>query len=354
MGYIGGRLMRLIKSRALLLLIALLIAGCVKSQVEVKTTPEQQSITVVDARGKEVEIQTPVKKVISIYGMAPPFIYLLGEGDKFYAGWMWGTDFYKLIDPKIEEKTSKERSLNVEDIKKEDPDVVLASTWKKFARDINQLESLGVPVVCINIESIDDIYATIRILGKIFQKEDYADKIIEYYEGCVKDVEKRISGVEEKPKVLVVYYSGKAKAYRTFGGDMFQSKLIEMAGGISVSKELSGKQTINVEQVANWNPDIILIIQYWKSGKDLKEEILNDPAWKRIKAVKDGKVYVVPNDGENWIDPCPKWILGLYWTAKVLHPEEFKDLNVKAKADEFYKKFFGLSVDEVKIAGDLI
>jgi len=103
-----------------LLLIALLIAGCVKSQVEVKTTPEQRSITVVDARGKEVEIQTPVKKVISIYGMAPPFIYLLGEGDKFYAGWMWGTDFYKLIDPKIEEKTSKERSLNVEDIKKED------------------------------------------------------------------------------------------------------------------------------------------------------------------------------------------------------------------------------------------
>jgi iron complex transport system substrate-binding protein len=191
-------------------------------------------------------------------------------------------------------------------------------------------------------------------LGKIFQKEDYADKIIEYYEGCAKDVEKRISDVEEKPKVLVVYYSGKAKAYRTFGGDMFQSKLIEMAGGISVSKELSGKQTINVEQVANWNPDIILIIQYWKSGKDVKEKILNDPAWKQIKAVRDGKVYVVPNDGENWIDPCPKWILGLYWTAKVLHPEEFKDLNVKAKADEFYKKFFGLSVDEVKIAGDLI
>ena len=62
----------------------------------------------------------------------------------------------------------------------------------------------------------------------------------------------------------------------------------------------------------------------------------------------------MPNDGENWIDPCPKWILGLYWTVKTLHPEEFKDVDIKAKADEFYKKFFGLSVDKVNISGDNI
>ncbi len=340
----------------LILLMATLIAGCVKNPnigVNTSITEEKHSITVVDARGEEVTIPIPVKKVISIYGMAPPFIYLLGEGNKFYAGWMWGADFYKLIDPEIKDKINKCRSLNVEEIVKEHPNFVLAATWQQHSREVQQLESLGIPVVCIDLESVNDIYTTIKILGKIFQKENYANNIIEYYKTCVKDVEKRISNVKEKPKVLVLYYSDKAKAFRTFGGDMFQSKLIEMAGGISVSKGLSGKQTINVEQVAKWNPDIILIIQYGKSGEDVKKMILNDPVWKQIKAVKDGKVYVVPNDGENWIDPCPKWILGLYWTAKVLHPEEFKDVDIKAKADEFYKKFFGLSINDVKIVGDL-
>ena len=340
-----------------ILIVGIVASGCVEEKsvnIQNNTKEVQSFITVVDATGKEVKIKEPVEKVITVYGLAPSFIYLLGEGSKYYAGWMWGTEFYKLIDPKVEEKAKKGKTLNVEEIKKENPNVVIAAYWQANKKDVKQLESLGVPVLCIKVESVDDIYNTIKILGKIFQKEDYANEIISYYKNGVNDVEKRISNVKEKPKVLVLYYSGKSKAYKTFGGDMFQSKLVEMAGGMSVSKDLSGKKTINVEQVAEWNPDIILIIQYGKSANKVKENILNDPAWSKINAVKNKKVYIVPNDGENWIDPCPKWILGLYWTAKTLHPEEFKDVDIKAKADEFYKKFFGLSVDKVNISGDNI
>ncbi|MFU8653231.1 ABC transporter substrate-binding protein [Methanotorris formicicus] len=344
-----------------ILILGVIACGCMEQktmniQNDEKTTAEkttQNFVTITDATGKEVKIKEPVEKVITVYGLSPSFIYLLGEGGKYYAGWMWGTKFYKLVDPKAEEKANNGRTLNVEEIKKEDPNFVIAAYWQANKKDVNQLESLGVPVVCIKVESIDDIYSTIKTLGKVFQKEDYANEIINYYKTNAEDIEKRISKTKEKPKVLIIYYSGKAKAYKTFGGDMFQSKLVEMAGGESVSKDLSGKKTINVEQVANWNPDVILIIQYGKSAGKVKENILNDPAWSKINAVKNKKVYVVPNDGENWIDPCPKWILGLYWTAKVLHPEEFKDLNIKTKADEFYKKFFGLSVDKVNITGKL-
>jgi len=344
-----------------ILIFGVIVCGCVEQKTgnniqnnnSVKNTISEKTVqnfvTVVDATGKKVKIKEPVEKVITVYGLAPPFIYLLGEGDKYYAGWMWGTKFYKLIDDKVEEKASRGKTLNVEEIIKENPSFVIAAYWQANEKDVKQLESLGVPVVCIKVESVDDIYKTIEILGKIFQKENYANEIINYYKSNVENIEKRVSNIKEKPKVLVLYYSGKAKAYKTFGGDMFQSKLVEIAGGVSVSKDLSGKKTINVEQVAEWNPDVILIIQYGTSAEKIKENILNDPAWSKINAVKNKKVYIVPNDGENWIDPCPKWILGLYWIAKTLHPEEFKDINITEKADEFYKKFFGLSVDEVNI-----
>ncbi len=312
-----------------------------------------QYVVVVDARGKKVKIPEPVTRVIALYGMAPPFLYLLGVGNKFYGGWSWGEDFYKLVDPEFNKKIGFGRSMNVEEIVKVRPQLVIAATWRRFSKMVSQLESLGIPVVCIKIENINEIYSTISMFGKIFHKEKYANTIINYYKSIVNEVESKVKSVSTKPKVLILYYSGRHHSLRTFGGDMFQSKLVELAGGVNVAGNLSGKKGVNVEQVAKWNPDIILIIQYGVPASKTLQLIRNDPAWQAIKAVKDGKVYVVPYDGENWIDPCPKWALGLLWLGKVLHPQQFKDVNLTEVAAHFYKEFFNLSLSEVHITGNL-
>ena len=95
-----------------ILIVGIIASGCVEEKsanIQNNTKVVQSFITVVDATGKEVKIKEPVEKVITVYGLAPPFIYLLGEGSKYYAGWMWGIEFYKLIDPKVEEKAKKEK-----------------------------------------------------------------------------------------------------------------------------------------------------------------------------------------------------------------------------------------------------
>ncbi len=317
------------------------------------STLTTQYVVVIDARGKEVRIPEPVTKVITLYGMAPPFIYLLGAGSRFYGGWSWGSGFYKLVDPNFKKKVGLGRELSIEEIVKIRPQVVIASTWERTAKEVSQLEGLGVPVVCIKIESIKDIYNTIRMLGKIFQEEGRANSIINYCKSIVQEVKSRLANVTTKPKVLVLYYSGRHHSLRTFGGDMFQSKLIELAGGVNVAGNLTGKKGVNVEQVAKWDPDIILIIQYGIPASKTLQLIKNDPAWQAIKAVKNGKVYIVPYDGENWIDPCPKWPLGLLWLAKVLHPQQFKDINITEVAAHFYEEFFNLSISKVHVTGNL-
>jgi len=218
---------------------------------------------------------------------------------------------------------------------------------------VKQMVSLGIPVIFVKLESVEDINNTIRILGKIFGKEEKAEEIINYYSKSLSDLKDYVRGISTKPSVLIVFYDGKTHSYRTFGDDMFQSKLVELAGGVCVSRDLSGKKTINAEQVAKWDPDVILILQYRSSAQEAKEFILADPLWKRTKAVREGKVYIVPNDGENWIDPCPKWILGLYWCAKALHPEILKKLDLKKVAEEFYEKFFSPDFKRIEIKGDL-
>jgi len=313
----------------------------------------QSYVVVTDARGVKVRIPEPVKRVVTLYGLAPPFLYLLGVGDKYYGGWSWGGQFYQLIDPNFSKKCELGRMLNVEAIVKIHPQLVIASTWERVMREVKQLQSLGIPVVCIKIESVKDVCNTILMLGKIFQREAYAQKIVNYYENAVKYVESKVANVKVRPKVLVIYYSGRHHALRTFGGDMFQSRLIELAGGVSVSENITGKKSIDVEQVAKWNPDVIIIIQYGYPASKVKHMILTDPAWSKIKAVEEGNVYIVPNDGENWIDPCPKWVLGLFWLAKLLHPHLFAGLNITKIAASYYKEFFNLSISKVHIIGDL-
>lgn len=323
------------------------------STASTATSTATQYVVVTDARGKEVKIPEPVTKVIALYGMAPPFLYLLGVGDKFYGGWSWGEDFYRLVDPEFDKKIEFGDNMNVEEIVKVGPQLVIATTWERMAKTVSQLESLGIPVVCIKVESINEIYNTILMFGKIFHKEGRANTIINYYKSIVNEVESKVRNASTKPKVLILYYSGRQHSLRTFGGDMFQSKLVELAGGVNVAGNLTGKKGVNVEQVAKWNPDIILIIQYGVPANKTLQLIKNDPAWQAIKAVKDGRVYIVPYDGENWIDPCPKWALGLLWLGKVLHPQQFKDVNITEVAAHFYKEFFNLSISEVHITGNL-
>ncbi|AHF79483.1 ABC transporter substrate-binding protein [Thermococcus paralvinellae] len=327
-----------------------------------ETTTKTGYVEVTDFRGKTVRIKQPVERIVSLYGLATQMVYLLGEGEKVLGSTPLAMNdaFIQLIDPGMKNRmifVGSPKSANVEEVKKLNPDVVFTAAWGN-ERLNEQIENLGIPVIALDLETVENYLKSLEIMGKALGKEDKAREAIEYYKSAMKVVTERTAKIpeSEKPRVLLIYYSLKSKAFKAPGREYFQNVLIEMAGGISVSKELPGGwNVINVEQVARWDPDVILVVSYslkYPSTK-VKEDILNDPAWSSIKAVKEGKVYAMPNDGESWDYPAPKWILGLYWTAKVLHPDLFKDLNIKKKADEFYQKFFGISIDKVKIVGDI-
>lgn len=87
-----------------------------------------------------------------------------------------------------------------------------------------------------------------------------------------------------------------------------------------------------------WNLDVIIVVSYFfkKLLVKVKEEILNDFVWKGIKVVKEGRVYVMLNDGESWDYFVLKWVFGFYWFVKVFYLEFFGDFDVRVKVDDFY------------------
>jgi iron complex transport system substrate-binding protein len=78
---------------------------------------------------------------------------------------------------------------------------------------------------------------------------------------------------------------------------------------------------------------------------------LKDPAWSGIRAVRDGRVHLIPRTPFNWFDRPPSFmrILGLKWLMSILYPREYT-VDLIQETREFYSLFLSvpLSAEDAK------
>ena len=106
-------------------------------------------------------------------------------------------------------------------------------------------------------------------------------------------------------------------------GGMIQSSMIEMAGGISLAKDVESKETwptVGMEQIFEWNPDFIFLANSGMAdytADDLKE----DADMARLNAVKNNDVVVIPCRMDAWDFPGIQSSLGTLWMLNQMYPE---------------------------------
>ena len=211
------------------------------------------------------------------------------------------------------------------------------------------LEEAGIPVVYLSLEKPDVFLKDIELLGKILGEEDTASKIVAYYQEKLDYLRTHAERLSDKPRVLVVYYSVKGGVvYKAPGRDWLQNYLVKLTGANSLSDEITGSgwKTLSVEQLIDWNPDIIFVVTYRlenPSSIDAALKILNDTRLSGVNAVRHGRVYPIPNDGLSWDMPIPRWILCALWMAKYVSPQTYNDINLTKETIDFYEKIYNIS-----------
>ena len=114
-----------------------------------------------------------------------------------------------------------------------------------------------------------------------------------------------------------------------------------------------GGKNVNMEQIMIWNPDII----YLGNTTPLQPEdlygnnMIHD--WSGLKAVKDRRVYKIPDAGFWWYPPCLESPLYLRWLAQIQHPELFGDYSMLQELQDFYKTFYHYHL-EADIAASIL
>lgn len=324
---------------------------------------------VTDALGRTVKIKTPINRVIITGKSAWPILtvaYMFPNAKNVLYGLSPSINvpLFQKIDPNITSKIVS-TELSVEEIANAKPDVViLKSTMKKLG---DQLEELGISVVYVDFENLESYLRDLKVLGKVFMNETRGEELAKFYNDTYNVIISKTKKLAdtEREKVLFLYYSTK-NGYQAPGNGWLQTFMIEAAGGYPLSKEISGTgwNTVNFEQIASWNPDIIFLVTYSNSptSSNVKKQLLENATWSSISAIQNKTVYAVPDDCVvgalgSWDCPGSRWILGLQWMAKKIHPELFSDLDIIEEAKRFYMELYGLSEEAAneiigRITGD--
>jgi iron complex transport system substrate-binding protein len=306
------------------------------------------SVTVTDQSGNTVEIPQPVERVISAYGPVTSMVYAVdAERALVAAGYLGANDplgstAMENIDPRFPDLISNDifsqSTFSVEEAAKHDPDLILANARSSWLETVGELD---IPIVLYDAETPELLKGAVLLTGEIFgpHAAAQAQAWIDYYDWVTDLIADSTQGLsaEDRPNVL---FTGTAPL-RIASGEMYQSSMISIAGGISASAELTGYwNEVNLEQIAAWNPDVIIVPPY---GGATVEAITEDAEWQILDAVQVGEVYQMPKLVAPWDTPAPDSVMGIIWLSQVLFPDQV-ELDCQAQAQYFFNTFYDYAI----------
>lgn len=328
--------------RALLWTVVVLLVGGGVSALAVE---------VMDQTGTTVRIEKPVERIVSVYGIGTYFLYALGVEDRIVGGGYVGVKSagqasatLLRLEPRFEELFLF-GDPNIEEILDRDPQLVLAD-GSRHGAFAEQMADLGVPTIQYLVETSDALKAAVRLTGRALGEDatERAENLIGEFERVGAAVGEDLADIDGEQRVDVLFLG--TSPLQVASGAMYQTELIEAAGGRSVSKDLVGYwNEVNLEQILLWNPDVIVIAPY---GPVQPADLLGNPDWSSITAVRDGRVARMPRLVAPIDTPVPESLLGIVWMAETFYPD-WVTLDMREEGAAFYEAFYGLELTDEEL-----
>lgn len=216
-------------------------------------------------------------------------------------------------------------NVNMESVVGLKPDLVLASK-SQHAKFIPLLESNKINTIEFQINTYAEVKSFLNTLGKIYNKPEQAKALSDKMDAEVKQTLDKLP--KEKKKVVVLFAT--ANAVTVSGPKTVAGCIVDMLGFENVAaaalKGNSEKTPYSMEKLVEQNPEIIYITSMGKADKiqkRLQTDFESNPAWKGLDAVKNKRVYALPED-KFLLNPGIHYPEAVEYMAKLAYPESFK------------------------------
>jgi iron complex transport system substrate-binding protein len=272
--------------RALLFVILL---GCSRNPDAPAATKE-----FTDSRGKTVRIVYPPRRIVSIIPSTTELLYAVGAGDQIAGVTTW-CDWppEAAAKPKIGDIV-----VDYEKLATLKPDVVV-TYWSQTKKTSADIESKGIPLFSVEPHSFEEIFRSMRMLGKMTGHEEQGEK-------AASALEARVRAVVAEPGPTV-YFEHSPEPLGTTGPETYTGDALRRAGARNIFD--GGWHLIDWEAVMKRDPEVILLTH------DRKEGLVRRAGWANLRAVKNKRVYFV--EKADFLYPTPRLVNGLEQAARI-------------------------------------
>ncbi|MFC1736840.1 iron chelate uptake ABC transporter family permease subunit [Candidatus Hydrogenedentota bacterium] len=278
-----------------------ILSGCTEEQHSTKEKPVSSSV--------------PSLRIVSLAPNVTEILFALGAG-RLVVG---NTKFCNY--PEAAVNTAKIGGVinpDLESIMVLQPDLVIGVRATGQEKSAARLRGLGVDVLIVAVDNLDDVFTATRAIGKKIGRADRAELLVNYLQSRISSISSRVRNLQ-KPKVLFVI--GHDPIYLA-SGDTFIGELINLAGGENIAadaKTLYPKYSM--EEVVLQGPDVIIDATMGSAFSEADSEKRGDAwaNWEELPAVKNGRVYGL--DTDILMRPGPRVVEGLDMVLQAIHPE---------------------------------
>ena len=314
---------------------------------------------VIDASGNRLLIPDESDiKIASVYAVAVPFIVALGLTDNVVAI-NYKSIFWAENSEGLARAGSVGRGLvDLEALASLSPDVLIHRA--NDPRTTGAVEEIGITVMSLKAESIDDINSTLDMMGSFFNVRDRAEEVKSWMSEKFDKIARIVEGIPENERPTAIMMGGELGIVA--GGDMLQSWMIELAGAKCLASEIEGGNIdgsrasawahIGMERLFTLNPDVIFCTSSTVLDYSV-EEIYNDPTLNGLEAVKSGRVFLMPAKWDSWDLPGISCAIGTMWMLHKMFPELISADEMQAEIDEYYIFMFGRTFGNDYLGYDL-
>ena len=239
-----------------------------------------------DSNGTRIIIRKKPVRVVSLIPGITEIIFSLGAGNA-----VKGITYHTVypLEASKKEIVGGFLSPSTQRIKEINPDVIFYSKLQKNV--IKEFDAKKYLMINLETKSLAESYKNITLLGKIFDKNKEAEKLVEKIKNDLDIINRKISKIPEEKRKRVVRLMGRS-ALMTPGDDSFQNEMIKAAGGIPPAFGKKGNViSVTKKEWIRFNPQVI----YGCGGdRETAKKFFDNPGLKDVDAVKNGKIFYFP------------------------------------------------------------